>query len=174
MSPNRVSGNRPKGYIWPVKKDWGLKVFKEISGHFDYGYDRPRLPKEGQVLVFYSDKQLLGSLPVDEDAHSVTGENLQGWKRRWKYVVGVDGAGKIQFDPPISIEEVADIFRVLRGKPQTKFHSICRAAPRLSTSEYSLLLSKTMPFFRSSSISRNLKTDEVPSWLEDLSKELKK
>src|SRR4030042_2953956 len=97
---------RRLGYIWPVKKEMGFKVFEEVTGHFEYGYDRPRFPVAGEILFFYSDKQLLGSLPVDQDARPANHGDQGRGHRKWKYIVGVDGSRKIRFDPPIPIQEL--------------------------------------------------------------------
>ncbi|MEM2889588.1 MAG: hypothetical protein QXR42_08995 [Candidatus Bathyarchaeia archaeon] len=126
-------------YIWPVLKEWGKKVFFEINSHYDYAYSIPRRPKKGDILVFYSNKELIGSIPVDYDSKIVTEEERDpDWVKEWKYIVGLNGSKKIEFRFPVRVEDIADKISVLKGK--TNLHNTCRVAPKIKMNEYNLIL----------------------------------
>jgi hypothetical protein len=129
------------GYIWSVREEWGKKRLYEINSHYDYGYSISRLLKAGDVLVFYSDKKLIGSIPVDTDARLTTDEDRKNhpyWVRDWKYVVGLDGAGKMVFRSPVQVEDIADNVSIFKGKEN--LHAISRNAPKITIAEYNFIL----------------------------------
>lgn len=162
-----------KGYIWPAEADMGIERFKKAKTSVSYGFNRNRSQalKKGRVLVFYHSKHLLGSMPIERDAERATPElgKKENWVRDWKYVVWLDGSRKIEFEPAIHINDVAQDLRVLKGKTPNKFHRICRVAPSLSTAEYALLLVCGRPAYFSPSIVATLGAQEVPQWFEDMS-----
>jgi hypothetical protein len=124
-----------------VREEWGKKRLYEINSHYDYGYSISRLPKAGDVLVFYSDNKLIGSIPVDTDARLTTEKDRKDhpyWVSDWKYVVGLDGAGKTIFRSPVRVEDIANNVIIFKGKQN--LHAISRNAPRISVAEYNLIL----------------------------------
>ncbi len=86
------------GYIWPAEADMGVEHFKRAKTSVSYGFNRNRSQalKKGRVLVFYHAKQLLGTMPIGKDAEKATPELRRSG---WKYMVWLDGARKIEFDP---------------------------------------------------------------------------
>jgi len=133
------------GYIWPTREEWGKKRFYEINEPYDYGYSISRSLKKGDVLVFYSDKNLIGSIPVYKDSKRVTAEDLKThpkWVHDWKYVVGLDGSSKVVFPTSVSVEEVAGDIKILKGKKN--LHAVCRNAPRISVTEYNHIMKAAM------------------------------
>jgi hypothetical protein len=127
-----------------VREEWGKKRFSEIDSHYDYGYSISRLPKVGDILVFYSDKKLIGSIPVDSDARLVTIEdrkNHPNWVSDWKYFVGLDGSRKVVFPLSVRVEDIADDIAILRGKGN--LHASCRNAPKITMNEYNLIVNAT-------------------------------
>jgi hypothetical protein len=135
-----------KGYIWPVTADWGLKVFNEESGIFEYGYSRTRFPQKGDFIIFYHDKHLIGSVPVIKSSGTVgpneaySKQNLR--KKEWKYAVALDFGDKIDFSPAIPIKDLTKTLRVLKDKKGRQLHDACRMAPIISKDEYAALLAK--------------------------------
>jgi hypothetical protein len=130
------------GFIWPVREEWGKKRFEDITSHYKYGYSIRRFPQKGDVLVFYHNWKLLGSIPVDNSARPVTSEDLKNnpyWVRNWKYVMGLDGARKLIFSTPVEVEEIANCVAKLKGKEN--LHAVCRNAPKITMSEYQLIVS---------------------------------
>ena len=87
--------NRFKGYIWQVTTEQGLEVFKTEFDYFMYGYSRNRFPKEGDVLFFYHDRQIIGFVPVAQSAGKV-GETYEH-KENWRYAVGLAFDEKQEF-----------------------------------------------------------------------------
>jgi hypothetical protein len=133
------------GYIWTVREEWGKKTFeKRIVSHYDYAYSIPRFPQKGDIIVFYYNLQLLGSIPVDSSARPTTSEDAKKhpwWGRPdWKYIMGLDGTRKIVFRPPVRVEDVADDIAILKGK--RNLHAVCRNAPKITMNEYQLILDK--------------------------------
>lgn len=110
-------------------------------------------------------------MPVERDSEKVTPELIEKktWFRNWTYAVWLDGAKKIEFLPPILIDDVAQELRVLKGKEPNKFHRICWTAPSLSPAEYALLLERGSPSHVSPSILRTLGSMEILEWLDDIS-----
>ena len=85
------------GYIWPVREEWGMKTFENVISHYNYAYSIRRFPLRGDVIVFYSNKELLESMPVDSAARPTTSEELKNhpsWARPWKYIMRLDGTRK--------------------------------------------------------------------------------
>jgi hypothetical protein len=127
------------GYIWPVLEEWGKQRFFQINSHYDYGYSRRRRLKMGDMLVFYSNKELIGSIPVDSDSRKVTEkERNPKWVRDWKYFVGLDGLKKVEFRFPVKVEDITNDLSILKGR--TNLHNICQAAPKITMNEYNLIL----------------------------------
>jgi len=127
------------GYIWPVLKEWGKKRFFEINSHYDYAYSIRRHPRKGDILVFYSNKELIGSIPVDCDSKTVTEkERNPNWVNDWKYFVGLDGSKKVEFYTPIKVKDIADEISILKEK--TNLYAICRNASKITSNEYELIL----------------------------------
>jgi hypothetical protein len=127
-----------------VREEWGKKRLYEINSHYDYGYSIPRVPKAGDVLVFYSDNKLIGSIPVDTDARRTTAKDRKDhpyWVGDWKYVVGLDGAGKKVFRSPVRVEDIADNVSIFKGKEN--LHAIARNAPKITIAEYNFILGLT-------------------------------
>lgn len=132
------------GYIWPVLEEWGKEAFeKRIISHYDYGYSISRFPQIGDVIVFYLNKELLGSVPVDSAARPTTAEDVRShpyWALHWKYIMGLDGTRKVVFSPHLKVEDIADYIAVLRGKHN--LHAVCRNAPKITMTEYNLIISR--------------------------------
>jgi len=100
-------------FSFDSEKEWGKKLFETTISHVEYGYNIRRRPKYGDVLVFYSNKQLIGAMPVDEEGRKVTVEDAKKhkeWAHNWKYIMGLDGTQKIVFRPVILVKDI--------GKPR--------------------------------------------------------
>jgi hypothetical protein len=169
-------------YIWPVRTDWGLTVFERATGYTGYAYSRLRFPEKQDILVFYCQKHLIGSMPVKEKWRPTTPEERtkSGWPQPWKYMVGLDGAKKIAFKTPISVEEIADHIEILReARVEGKdLHDVCQVAPKMSLKEYNYILGKSrskkqMRSKVSPGILKKLEPKEAADFDEDLSDSLK-
>lgn len=133
------------GYIWSVLEEWGKETFKNIVSHYDYGYSILRKPQKGDVLVFYHNMELLGSIPVDSPARPTTDEDAKKhpyWAKNWKYIMGLDGTQKSVFSPPVRVEDIAHHIKVLRGKNLKELHATCRCNPKITMAEYAVIVSK--------------------------------
>ena len=131
------------GYIWPVRKEWGMIAFHTITSHYDYGYSIARFPQKGDVIVFYHSKKFIGSMPVDSKARRTTAEDSKKhpyWAQDWKYIMGLDGVQKIVFSSPVRVEDIAMDVAILRGK--RNLHAVCRNAPKITFDEYHTILRK--------------------------------
>lgn len=145
------------GYIWPAREEWGKVLFERATSHFEYGYDRLRSPKCGEILVFYHNKRLIGTVPVDKDARRTIPKDYKKhkeWDHDWKYILGLDGTRKIMFRPPIPVEDIADQIEVLTRAVQDgkNLHAVCRWAPGITQRDYKFLLSLLRKSHASSSI----------------------
>ena len=131
------------GYIWSVREGWGKEAFDKIRSHYNYGYNIARRPKTGDVLVFYSKKKLIGSIPVDSDSRKVTYEDSKKDPdvRNWKYLVGLDGSRKVVFPSPVEVKNVAGDISILKGKKN--LHNTCRFSPKITMEEYNLIKEKS-------------------------------
>jgi len=134
------------GYIWPAREEWGVALFESRTAkfHFEYGYDRERKPKCGEILVFYHKKRLIGMVPVDEDARRTTPKDYKRhkeWDHHWKYIVGLDGTRKIMFKPPRPVEDIAEHVEVLAQAVEDgkNLHNVCRFAPGITPRDYEFL-----------------------------------
>ena len=132
------------GYIWPVIEDWGLKILFEKSPHYDYQYSIPRRLNIDDVLVFYWNKKLMSSIPVDSNTRPTTPQEAMShpdWPQRsWKYVAGLDKSRKQVFPFPVEVQNIANDISILKGKKN--LHAICRNAPKITMDEYRLILKK--------------------------------
>jgi hypothetical protein len=139
----------PKGYIWPVTEELGLRVFNNNNSYFEYGYSRPRNFDYGDFLVFYSDYHLIGIVPVVNPSGPVgEGRPYQAkptWAREWTQAVGLDFSEKRRFLPPIHVETLVNTLHFLNGKTGRQLHDTCRAAPEVSYEEYLWLFEHSSP-----------------------------
>lgn len=131
------------GYIWPVRKEWGMITLYNITSYYDYAYSIARFPEKDDEIVFYQNKRFLGSMPVASKARQTTREDAKKhpyWARDWKYIMGLDGTRKILFSRPVRVEDVAKDIAILKGKEN--LHAVCRNAPKITMNEYNLIVIK--------------------------------
>jgi hypothetical protein len=135
-----------EAYIWSVRKEWGKEAFENIGSdkqYNDYAYNVKRKPRVGDIIVFYSNKELLGSVPVISGFRPTTFEDFKNhpsWTRKWKYIMGLDGKHKHVFSPPVKVEDVADNIAKLKGK--LNLHNSCRFPLIITINEYNLIKQK--------------------------------
>ena len=96
-----------------------------------------------------------------------------GWRNNWKCAVGLSFDRKTRFDPPIPIEQLVGICRVLDGKTGRQLHDSFRMAPILSFEECLLLLEMASPVYRISKFSKEFTPAENSDLNDDLSNQLK-
>jgi len=156
-----------RGFIWPVtEKEGGLPLFFKCSGHHDYLHNRKsRNPEKGDILLFYSNRKIIGFVPVTESSHHT-------YKADYTRSVGVDFGRKQVFDPPITIDSLVNVCRVLKGKPKARLHDSFQTAPILSFGETQQILEMALGTKKTNPI-RRLTPAENADLDEDLTASLK-
>ena len=137
-----------EAYIWSVRKEWGKEAFENIGSdkqYNDYAYNVKRNPRVGDIIVFYFNKELLGSVPVISAARPTTFEDLKNnpsWAHKWKYIMSLDGTCKLVFPSPIKVKDVANHIAKLKGKKNV--HNVCRFPLKITMNEYNIIKQKAI------------------------------
>jgi signal peptidase I len=132
-------------WIWTIAEggwNWIRDALKDKQVT-SYGYNQRRKPRNGDTIVFYSNKKLYGTVPVCDDARETTHEDTEKDDdlKHWKYVMYLDCRGLKIFGDPIPIKDVADNIEILKGK--NNLHAVCRNNPRISLEEYEYIIEKS-------------------------------
>jgi hypothetical protein len=142
---NIVIMPEPKGaWIWAIAEG-GLNFIKDLIKErkvASYHYAMRRTPQQGEYLVFYSNKHLIGRIYV-----TVGGRKLTSAEKRedpslkiYNYVMALDGNDFEIFQVPIPIESIQNEISAFKGVEPSRLHSKCRFNPRIDIEDYNKIL----------------------------------
>jgi len=137
----------PKGgWIWTVGEG-GLDFIKDLIKERKisiYHYAIHRAPQQGEYLVFYSNKRLIGKIFVAVGARKLTQaeKKEEPSLRMFNYEMALDGNDFEIFPVPIPVEAIRDYVSVFNGVESNKLHSRCRFNPRITIEDYNRILEK--------------------------------
>lgn len=130
-----------KCYIWAIIEDggwdWLKRCLRDRKPRTAYGYNIRRFPQKSDVLIFYSNKRLHGTISVTEGGREVTSRDTRNDPdlKEWKYVMFLDGRTVRMFHKPVPVKEVANHIGKLMGKTGKSLHTTCINDPEISVDE---------------------------------------
>lgn len=135
----------PKGaWIWAIAEgglDWIKDQIKERKVAL-YHYAIHRAPQQGEYLVFYSNKHLIGRIYVAAGARKLTSDekSRDPSLKEFSYVMALDGNDFEIFQVPIPIESIKDNISVFKGVEPSRLHSKSRMNPQIDIEDYNKIL----------------------------------
>lgn len=137
----------PKGaWIWAIAEgglNWIRDQIKERKVAL-YHYGIHRAPQQGEYLVFYSNKHLIGRIYVAVGARKLTAteKDQDPSLKMFNYEMTLDGNDFDIFNVPIPVESIKDDIPVFKGVEPNRLHSKCRSNPRIDIEDYNKILKK--------------------------------
>lgn len=131
-------------WIWAIAEgglNWITHQIKERKVAL-FHYAIHRAPQQGEYLVFYSNKHLIGRIYVAAGARKLTTaeKNEDPSIRMFNYVMALDGNDFEIFQVPIPIESIKDAVSVFKGVDASRLHSKSRLNPRIDIEDYNRIL----------------------------------
>ena len=135
----------PKGaWIWAIAEgglNWIRDQLRERKVAL-YHYGIHRAPQQGEYLVFYSNKHLIGRIYVAVGARKLTTveKSKDPSLKMYSYEMALDGNDFDIFKVPIPIESIKDDISAFKGVDSNRLHSRCRSNPRIDIEDYNKIL----------------------------------